>query len=186
MKYTMDGKMYQMTDAPVRSLEERIQRLEDRASIEECMYHYTNSCDNCDPAGMASCFTETGILSWGDVYDSQLEGREAILASLQKMMGSATTGTHLISNMQIYFETKDSALVHCYMHSWQCFKDYPRTSDCYTYGRYELQVVRDTDGEWRFQSFKLIMAGQKGGHRACEQYDRPWPLVPCTPKTTDR
>ena len=104
------------------------------------------------------------------------------MENLQKMMGSATTGTHLITNMQILFETKDSALVHCYMHSWQCFKDYPRTSDCYTYGRYELQVVRDTDGQWRFQSFKLIMAGQKGGHRACEQYGRPWPPIPCTRK----
>lgn len=181
MKYTKDEKMYQMKDAPAITLEERVQRLEDRNAVEECMYHYTKCCDNCDPIGMSSCFTETGILSWGDVYDSQLEGRETIKESLQKMMGSAITGTHLITNMQILFETKDSALVHCYMHSWQCFKDYPRTSDCYTYGRYELQVVRDIDGEWRFQSFKLVMAGQKGGHRACEQYDRPWPPVPCKP-----
>ena len=181
MKYTKDEKMYQMKDAPTITLEERVQRLEDRNAVEECMYHYTKCCDNCDPIGMSSCFTETGILSWGDVYDSQLEGRETIKESLQKMMGSAITGTHLITNMQILFETKDSALVHCYMHSWQCFKDYPRTSDCYTYGRYELQVVRDIDGEWRFQSFKLVMAGQKGGHRACEQYNRPWPPVPCKP-----
>lgn len=182
MKHTVNGRMFRIPDAPTATLEERIQRLEDRAAIEECMYHYTNSCDNCDPEGMASCFTDTGILSWGDVYEGQLEGRRAILESLQKMMGSATTGTHLITNMQILFETNDSALVHCYMHSWQCFKDYPRTSDCYTYGRYELQVVRDTDGQWRFQSFKLIMAGQQGGHRACEQYGRPWPPVPCEPK----
>ena len=181
MKYTKDEKMYQMKDAPTITLEERVQRLEDRNAVEECMYHYTKCCDDCDPIGMSSCFTETGILSWGDVYDSQLEGREAIKESLQKMMGSAITGTHLITNMQILFETKDSALVHCYMHSWQCFKDYPRTSDCYTYGRSELQVVRDIDGEWRFQSFKLVMAGQKGGHRACEQYNRPWPPVPCKP-----
>lgn len=182
MKYTVEGKMCQIPDAPAETLEARVQRIEDRFAVEECMYHYTQSCDNCDPVGMASCFTETGILSWGDVYEGQTEGRAAILASLQKMMGSATTGTHLITNMQIHFETADSALVHCYMHSWQCFKDYPRTSDCITYGRYELQVVRDTDGQWRFQSFKLIMAGQKGGHRACEQYNRPWPPVPCKPR----
>ena len=122
MKQTVEGKMFQMADAPTHTLEERIQRLEDRAAVEECMYHYTNSCDNCDPVGMASCFTDSGILSWGDVYEGQLEGRQAILENLQKMMGSATTGTHLITNMQILFETKDSALVHCYMHSWQCFK----------------------------------------------------------------
>ena len=177
MKVTVDGKMTTLKDAPVSTLEERIQRLEDRAAIEECMMHYMRCCDNFDTVGMASCFSKDGKLSWGDIYPSVVTGREAILEHLQGLFGAARTQSHFCTNQQIYFESKDSAIVHCYMYSWQTWKDTAKEAT-YCYGRYETQVVREEDGEWRFASFKLVMAGQVGGVRTEEQFNRPWPPVP--------
>lgn len=177
MKQVIEGKMFSIKDAPVNTLEERIQRLEDIRAIKECMYHYMRCCDNLDPVGMASCFTQTGKLSWGDVYPNYFDGKNAILAHLKEMMGAAKTQTHYCTNEQIHFETSNSAIVYCCMYSWQTFKN-PDVADIYSFGRYESQVVRDMDGEWRFESFKLIMAGTIGGMRASEQFGRPWPPVP--------
>ena len=177
MKTIVDGKMCTMPEPPVSTLEERIQRLEDRRAIEECMYHYMWACDNIDPVGMSSCFTETGKLSWGDIYEGYYNGRAEICEKLSGMLGAARTQSHFCTNQQIWFETPDSAIVHCYMYSWQTWKD-PLKKDTVCYGRYELQVVRDTDGEWRFQSFKLVMAGQEGGVRSEEHFNRPWPPQP--------
>ncbi len=176
MKYIKDGKMFTMQDAPASTLEERVKRLEDINSIKECMYHYMHYCDNLDPVGMASCFTDTGRLSWGDTL-GHIDGREAILEHLKEIMGAAKTQTHYASNEQILFGTPDSAIVYCCMYSWQTFKaqDVP---DCYSYGRYETKVVRDKDGEWRFESFKLIYAGAIGADRWGEQFNRPWPPKP--------
>ncbi len=177
MKHVSNGRMTRLPDAPVDTLEERVKRLEDLRAIEECMYHYMRCCDELDPIGMASCFTDTGKLSWGDVYEGYFDGRAAITAHLKEIMGAAKTQTHYCTNQQIFFETNDSAIVHCAMYSWQTFKD-ESVEDCYTFGRYETQVVRDSDGEWRFESFKLIMAGQQGGTRWGEHFSRPWPPVP--------
>ncbi len=177
MKQIIDGKMDTMKDTPVITLEERVRRLEDIGAIKECMYHYMRCCDNLDPVGMASCFTKTGKLSWGDVYPNYFDGKDAILDHLKAIMGAAQTQTHYCTNEQIYFETNDSAIVYCCMYSWQTFKA-PDVADIYSFGRYELQVVRDIDGEWRFESFKLIMAGTVGGVRTSEQFDRAWPPVP--------
>ena len=178
MKYIDDeGKMCTLEDSPVVTLEERIKRLEDINSIKEVMYHYMHYCDNLDPYGMASCFTETGKLSWGDVVPGYYNGRAEIYEQLKPVMAAAKTQTHYCTNQQIYFESSDSAIVYCTMYSWQKWKDETQP-DAYSYGRYETQVVRDTDGEWRFQSFKLIYAGSIPCTRECEQFDRPWPPVP--------
>ena len=49
-----------MKDAPVLTLEERIQRLEDTEVIKSIMYHYTRCTDNLDAEGIAAMFTDTG------------------------------------------------------------------------------------------------------------------------------
>lgn len=55
MKYVSDGKICTMKDAPVHTLEERIQRMEDTEAIKGIMYHYTRCTDNLD-AGRDSSY----------------------------------------------------------------------------------------------------------------------------------
>ena len=57
MKYVVNGKLETMKDAPVNTLEERIQRLEDIEAIKSIMYNYTRCTDNLDAEGIAAMFT---------------------------------------------------------------------------------------------------------------------------------
>lgn len=178
MKEIRDGKAVTMKEPLAETLEQRLRRLEDCQAIREVFFHYAQSTDKCDPEGQASCFTDTGVLKWGDNFDTWFVGREAILAHLQAAKGAILTGSHYVTNFQFLFEDENTAIVHAYFYAWQHFKDYPKKSECHTLGRYETQLVRDTDGEWRFQSFYVVTAAQQGGYRGCEQFTRPWPPRP--------
>jgi hypothetical protein len=185
MKYTKDYLMYSFEDAPVTTLVERIQRLEDIFKIRECLYHYVKYCDQLDPIGMGSCFTQTARLSWGPAFPGVFEGKEAINKHLHEIIASFTTKSqsHLTFNQQVLFETNDSAIVHSYMHAWKTYSD--DTKDYYCFGRYELAVIRDTDGEWRIDSMMFLQAGEIEGDRLGEYFERPWPPVPIAKKTDD-
>lgn len=178
MKYLDNGLMRTLPEAPATTLEERIQRLEDLRAIEECFSHYVNFCDRVDPAGMASCFAENGKLSWGDIYPTVIRGgRQGIFEHLQSMLGSARTQSHYVTNLQVHFVERDRAIAACHLYSWQEFKDATK-KDIYSFGRYETELVREADGEWRFSSFKLVMNEQMGGVRTEEHFNRPWPPLP--------
>ncbi len=176
MKHVVDGKLYTMEDAPVTTLEERIQRLEDIEAIKSIMYNYTRCTDNLDADGIAAMFTETGTFCSPALGNPT--GRKAIAELYSKLLPGTKSSTHLIANQQIWFKTNDNAVMHCYLHAWQTFEDYPKKPDCFTYGRYEVEVVREDDGEWRVQNFKIVMAGQLGGGKCCDHFARPWPPAP--------
>ncbi|HET9694635.1 MAG TPA: hypothetical protein VFP48_09620, partial [Steroidobacteraceae bacterium] len=59
-------------------------------------------------------------------------------------------------------------------YSWQRFKAHPVAADCHRYGRYELRVVRTSEG-WKLSRLNLLSAGEYGGSRLGEQFGRPWP-----------
>ena len=48
-------------DTVIKSLEERLQRLEDERAILETLYHYGHTIDSCLAAEWADCFVEDGV-----------------------------------------------------------------------------------------------------------------------------
>ena len=176
MKQTLDGKIYNIPDAPVNTLEERIQRIEDTEAIKNIMYHYTRCTDALDPEGIASIYTENGTFCSPALGNPT--GRKAIAELYGKLLPGTKSSEHLIANQQVLFTSNTTAVMHCYFHSWQTFESYPSKPDCYTYGRYEVEVVKEDDGEWRVQNFKIVMAGQLGGGKSCDHFNRPWPPKP--------
>ena len=77
MRYCRDGKLYTFEE-PQRTLEERVQRLEDIRAIEECMYSYVRYADCFDAEGMASAFTQDACLFWGTGDIPNAQGRDCI------------------------------------------------------------------------------------------------------------
>lgn len=176
MKQVVDGRISTVEDAPSVSLEERVSRLEDIEAIKSIMYHYARCTDNLDADGIAAMFTEDGRFCSPALGNPT--GRDAIRELYAKLLPGTKSSTHVIANQQIWFKTKDSAVMHCYLHAWQTFDEYPKKPDCFSYGRYEVDVVRETDGEWRVTAFKIVFAGQLGGGKCCDHFARPWPPAP--------
>jgi hypothetical protein len=103
-----------------------------------------------------------------------VRGKKELLGFLHAYFPKSVSSTHYITNVELVFETDDRVAAHTYMYSWQRFKDYPAAADCHRYGRYEFRVVRASDG-WRFSRLNLLSAGEYGGARIGEQFNRPWP-----------
>lgn len=178
MKVIAGGKMRTLPDTPAATLEERVQRLEDAASIREILYHYTRSVDRGDFEGIGSCYMEDGCFLASD-HAKPISGRENILGVFGKLMDpEIKTSAHFITNQQIHFVTKDEALVFAYFYANKSFRS--QREDELTWGGYELRVCRDTDGEWRIKTHKVFMTRQDGSltGRCEEQWKRPWPPEP--------
>ena len=97
--------------------------------------------------------------------------------------------TLLVRN-RFFFESSEKALVHAAFQAWDSYKadDAP---DCFSFGFYEVEAVREADGEWRMAALNINFAGQleatadgrlRDGEgmngRFCEQFTRQWPPAP--------
>lgn len=156
------------------SLEQTIQRLQDRNDILETMYAYCRHADMNDVDGMMRKFAEDCVVSYvpGDQY--VMRGRAALKAMLDAHIGNTISGSHHIANVELLFDTPDVVTAHMYMYSWQRFKGFPVTADCHRWGRYEIRFIRQ-QGSWWFSRLRLLSAGEYGGARIGEQFGRPWP-----------
>lgn len=91
---------------------------------------------------------------------------------------------------RFFFESSEKALVHAAFQAWDSYKadDAP---DCFSFGFYEVEAVREADGEWRMAALNINFAGQleatadgrlRDGEgmngRFCEQFTRQWPPAP--------
>lgn len=175
MKDFIDGQKRTLGRPNTLSLEEKIQRLQDRIDILESMYDYCRHADLMDADGMAAYFTDDCVVSYVQGTDEYtFHGRKKLHEFLAAHSDSTISGSHHICNEQLLFETADSVVTYFYMYSWQRFNGYPVTADCHRWGRYEGRFIR-LDEEWRISQLRLLSAGEYGGARIGEQFNRPWP-----------
>jgi hypothetical protein len=152
-----------------------VKRLTDRLDIQELMARYCRHADLLDGAGMAACFTQDCVVAYvPGAIAPPARSKEELLGFLNAYFPNSVSSTHYITNVELIFETDDRVVAHTYMYSWQRFKGYPAAADCHRYGRYEFRIVRTEDG-WRFSRLNLLSAGEYGGARIAEQFNRPWP-----------
>jgi SnoaL-like domain len=157
------------------NFEQSIRRLQDRVDIEELMARYCRYADLLDAEGMAACFTEDCIVAFVPASAADpARSKKELLGFLNDYFPNSVSSTHYITNVELLFEQPDQVTAHTYMYSWQRFKGYPATADCHRYGRYEFRLVRTAAG-WLFSRLNLLSAGEYGGARIGEQFNRPWP-----------
>lgn len=157
------------------TLEQTIQRLSDRLDINELMARYCRHADLLDAEGMAACFTDDCVVAYVPASIAPpARSKKELLGFLHAYFPNSVSSTHYITNVELLFDTSDRVTAHTYMYSWQRFKGYPAAADCHRYGRYEFQIVRAAQG-WQFSRLNLLSAGEYGGERTAEQFNRPWP-----------
>lgn len=170
------------------SLEDRIARIEAREQIGELLAHYARCVDAQDAQGVGAAFTEDGEVCNPGM--PALKGRARIAKLYGKLLPALRTSSHLIGAQQVLFASSERALVHAAFQAWDSYKA-DDALDCFSFGFYEVEAVREADGEWRMAALNINFAGQleasadgrlRNGEgvngRFCEQFARPWPPAP--------
>lgn len=181
LKELVHGKMKTLKGCEPKTIEERIQRLEDIEAIKEVMHQYARYADIRNPEGMIACFSDdsTAIFTFkdedGTLKEHVFNKQETYEFYKKAFAGNVESSSHYICNEQFFFETMDVAVGYLYMYTWTRFKAYPDIEDVHRWGRYELRYVREDDGEWRIKNYCLYTAGEFKGDRIAEQFNRTWP-----------
>lgn len=173
MKETFKGLIRSVPESEAASVEERLARLEDERAIREIAAHYARCVDAKDAEGVASTFTEDGAFC-GPGMDP-LCGRERIAKVYGHLLGRMNSSTHLVGGEQVLFRGSDEAFLQCSFFAWEGFHEALVPEDRFTFGRYEFDLVKEPDGQWRARALYICFAGQTGSERFAEHLERPWP-----------
>ena len=178
MKTTENERCVTMEEPAPASLEERVARMEDYRAIHELLAHYARCVDARDGVGAASVFCENGELHGPGA--PAIAGRQRIARLYGKLLGRMTSSSHMVGNEQVLFTSRDTACAHCVLLAWEGFGAALDASvdNRFSLGRYELELVREADGEWRVSAMNVHFAGQTGTGRMAEHLNRPWPPQP--------
>lgn len=143
--------------AEIPSLEERVARIEARDRVEELLAHYARCVDAQDAQGVGAAFTEDGEMCSPGM--PALKGRARITKLYGRLLPALRTSSHLIGAQQVLFASSERALVHAAFQAWDSYKA-DDALDCFSFGFYEVEAVREADGEWRMAALSINFAGQ--------------------------
>lgn len=146
--------MSDSTDAAVDQYS--LERLQDRAQITSMMAIYTRCADLNLPEQQAAVFTEDCRVLFhpGQWVVGRALLAEALIASMARLAQSS----HSFSNVEIWFESNDSATAQSVVIAWHRRTD---GSEWTLYGRYVDRWVR-VDAGWRISERELRAAGAVG------------------------
>lgn len=105
------------------TLEERITRLEDNEAIRQLQAKYQRCLDTRDFDGIASCFTNDVVSSYGN-GNMSYNGKEAVMQFLCKVMTLDMPSTHLIHGGEISFSDNSHAQGKWYLEDFLLHKKY--------------------------------------------------------------
>jgi hypothetical protein len=138
--------------------DERMLRLLDKDEIIALKCAFARAADARLPDRMAARFTEDCTVSYVP-GEPAIHGREPLGAWYAERLGTVASSSHHLSNFEITFPDRDTALLRCYVYSWQRFADYPADADRHRWGRYADQWVR-TDSGWFQSTLRYLLAGE--------------------------
>lgn len=144
-----------------RSLEERIQYLEDVRAAEAVLVAYARCVDEQDAAGLAALFTEEGQLCVPGA--EPVTGRARIVKLYGRLLGALSASTHVVSNFETELTAPDRACVRCVLWAWEGFGSslsFVGPENRLSFGRYVGQLVRQGGGQWQMASLTISFAGQ--------------------------
>lgn len=139
-----------------------IQRLIDKADIENVLMQYTYAFDQLDADGYVSVFTDDAEFDLGG--GNVLKGKEAIrglITSRQETpMPPEMLMHHIVTNSSFDFVADDE--VHHYGYWITMTGDMQNGFTVPAMGHYEDVLVKE-NGRWLFQSRKLVLPGGMAG-----------------------
>lgn len=93
-------------------MQEIIEQLKQERSIESVLNHYARACDERDWNALASVFSETAQVNYGNEF--KLQGRKPIVDMVRSMLGGCGPTQHLLGNFEISV-SNTQATCKCYV-----------------------------------------------------------------------
>jgi len=133
---------------PTKSVQQRLQALEDKRAILNTLHAYGHCLDYGDEEGFMDCWTADAVLGW-TVFAGPLNGHDRIRSGFRAHTHAPDAWhKHLLAQPQISLHG-DTARVHSMF-----FRLDPYVStagpEIYAFGRYIDTLLRCADGRWRF------------------------------------
>jgi hypothetical protein len=123
----------------------------DELAIRNLYAAYCFAADERKQAAMGNCFTEDAVIQvTGTARQSELAGRTAIAA----VQETPSSNRHLTLNLLLAPDGAERVRGLAY------FLLLDRSLSPVSFGRYEDEVVRDADGEWRFRRRRIVYEHQ--------------------------
>lgn len=139
------------------TLEERITRLEDIEAIRSLQAKYQRCLDIRDFDGLAECFAEDVVSSYGNGSMSY-EGRDAVLNFLREAMTLKMPSSHLIHGGEIDVKDTSNATAKWYLEDFLLHRKYKLK--LHGAAIYDVDYIK-TDGRWQIKSI---------GYKRCYEY----------------
>lgn len=132
-------------------LEARVRRLEDLAAINQLFVDYIQYLDWFETDKLVELFTEDGEVLYGP--GNHCHGRDEIAAFLRRLQGGGKPGGgfHIVSNPRIVLDGDTATADVVWTVIGMDADGQPKVS---TMGAHKDELVRDTDGQWRFKRRK--------------------------------
>ncbi|GAF48134.1 hypothetical protein RW1_049_00430 [Rhodococcus wratislaviensis NBRC 100605] len=136
-----------------------VRQLIDAEEIRRLKYTYCRAADAMDAEGMLAVFTDDCVVDLSGGRGGAVFGIDAARTFYSGALGKFTASSHHLSNMDVVFESADTARLESYLYSWQRYKDYPKMKDRHRWARYRDVFRRDVDG-WKQSKLVCYVGGE--------------------------
>lgn len=140
-----------------------LQTLLDREAIAGVIRAYCYHFDRNEPDAVAALFAPDAVVDYGPEA-AVLHGVAAIHKAVAAGLANTFAATsHHVSNMDIRFDTTETAHSVCYLYAWHRY--HSGAPDGELWAQYHHQFLRTPEG-WKITRLTLKAAGTKDFHRA--------------------
>ena len=130
-------------------------RLEDRAAIEQQMFTYARATDWLEPENHRLVFADDCVFA--SPHSGDMHGPDAVVEWMTRVLQQFEATQHLIGNITITFTGDDTANAVSYVRAWHRFIDREKP-DMVLWGEYHDTWQR-IDGTWRIRERRVLEAG---------------------------
>lgn len=130
-------------------------RLEDRAAIEQQMFTYARATDWLEPENHRLVFADDCVFA--SPHSGDLHGPDAVVEWMSRVLQPFEATQHLIGNISITFTGDDTADAVSYVQAWHRYRDASKP-DMILWGEYHDRWVR-VGGTWRIRERRVREAG---------------------------
>ena len=134
---------------------DRMDRLEDRAAIEDQMFRYARATDWMETENHRLVFADECVFA--SPHSGDMHGVDAVVAWMNRVLPQFEATQHLIGNIAITFTGPDSADAVSYVRAWHRYLDHSKP-DMVLWGEYHDRWER-IDGTWRIRERRVKEAG---------------------------